>query len=413
MSSGSLTTGRQRAARSADGTSRRTRRRPLGYVGSLLRLCLRSRLLWVMVAVLALLFGAYQIKPNQHYLSEDRDYFASPNFGTKTGGDSRTLSQQTRDYLSEEKRLAAAIVASQTDEEFARLYAEYENLVSDYWTTAPGVVRDESFDSAVLFYARRDLANRIVALEHPVYYQSTSDFPLAFQLAFGLHTLSYLFLLAPLVCALCVCDGARAPGRMLRAAPVATPLEFLGAALAAVAASLVALVVVCLPACLFALVRNGMGDFSYPVVYIATGTIHYSTLGLVAVQFLALYAAISLLLSLIVMAFSLFRRSTLGFVAMGLLMGLPLVPSFSQGGVIPGTLMPLVPSSYMDFTHVTGYPTYYNGLDLMPAARCTFASGIACTLAWSAVVVLLTLAAIRIRRALRARAARQALSEGR
>lgn len=113
------------------------------------------------------------------------------------------------------------------------------------------------------------------------------------------------------------------------------------------------------------------------------------------------------------MAFSLFRRSTLGFVAMGLLMGLPLVPSFSQGGVIPGTLMPLVPSSYMDFTHVTGYPTYYNGLGLMPAARCTFASGIACTLAWSAVVVLLTLAAIRVRRALRARAARQALSEAR
>ena len=134
-----------------------------------------------------------------------------------------------------------------------------------------------------------------------------------YYLAFVVGLMPGIILLLP-VALLTSGSQRRLGGRTLFSmAPVSRASERLACTAVASVLSLACLAAALLPAALLAAIRNGIGDFAYPVVSIADGVVSSSTIGDVLAQDAALMTFASLMMvALVAMAESIRARCGLG-----------------------------------------------------------------------------------------------------
>lgn len=137
----------------------------------------------------------------------------------------------------------------------------------------------------------------LAKLDHPAAYMQTTQEPTLYRLAATMHSVPALLLLAPIFVMSFVLLESVEASSLLRQ----FPLRFCGKIICFIAVSCIASTLLVALALLFpaaiSLVRNGVGDPLYPVVFIQGNQLVEATVAKVAVSGLALYALNALCIS--------------------------------------------------------------------------------------------------------------------
>lgn len=383
------------------------------YARSLWLIAWRDVYLRLVIAVLAVVFAlpaVFALNTAVEAYSTDTYQDALDAMGGSIyvveGG---TVPGYVTSFMDERRRLIGAIMDAADDEQYSRAVAAYEEYTYQGLKEQGSLSSSGGIDLDQLLYSRTVLLNAIVDLDHPGLYQS-NEAPLAYYLAFALCQVPYPLLFLPVAVAACACSRGRAGNRMLAAVPVGRPVQCLSYTAVIYGAVVLAAFGACLPGSAVALLHNGVGDFGYPVVYVASGQIVQTTVGLLMGRYCLLYLALSLLLATLLAFCAVFSTNLVCKVVFAAVVALPFAPLYFDG-TIPGWLLPLLPTTYLDIPAIVGTPNYLCGLDISPAAGCTFRKGILCAFAWSAGVVALTVAALLVL-AVRSRVARRRAGGG-
>lgn len=231
-------------------------------------------------------------------------------------------------------------------------------------------------ESTPSLYARSELIHRLAGLEKPEVYASATEMPATYYLAFVLGLMPGIILLLP-VALLTSGSQRRLGGRTLVSmAPVSRASERLACTAVASVLSLACLAAALLPAALLAAIRNGIGDFAYPVACVTDGVVSSSTIGDVLAQDAALMTFASLMVvALVAVAESI--RAHCGLGAAFALLVCPLIPIYTSQSTRWRAVARHLPSSYISCGSVVGLPVYANGLDIRAIPGTTWELGLA------------------------------------
>lgn len=289
------------------------------------------------------------------------------------------------------RELEALTVASNApypSKEFFTAYAQYYDVEIE-------CAKLGHTESTPSLYARSELIHRLAGLENPglenpEVYASATVMPATYYLAFVLGLMPGIILLLP-VALLTSGSQRRLGGRTLVSmAPVPRASKRLACTVAAFVLSLACLAATLLPAALLAAIRNGIGDFAYPVVSITDGVVSSSTIGDVLAQDAALMTLASLMVVALVAATESIRaRCGLG-VAFALLV-CPLIPIYTSQSTRWRAVARHLPSSYISCGSVVGLPVYANGLDIRVIPGTTWELGLATLVLFAIALLAVTL----------------------
>lgn len=264
--------------------------------------------------------------------------------------------------------LTAASNAPYPSKEFFTAYAQHYDVEIE-------CAKLGHTESTPSLYARSELIHRLASLENPEVYASATEMPATYYLAFVVGLMPGIILLLP-VALLTSGSQRRLGGRTLFSmAPVSRASGRLACTAVAPVLSLACLAAALLPAALLAAIKNGIGDFAYPVVSIADGVVSSSTIGDMLAQDAALMTFASLMVvALVAMADSIRARCGLG-VAFALLV-CPLIPIYTSQSTRWRAVARHLPSSYISCGSVVGLPVYANGLDIRAIPGTTWELGL-------------------------------------
>ena len=336
-------------------------------VRALVKLTIRARWLAVVLAVMALLLALPSFLPLMNGSEALRNLLLSP------------LSTYEIEQL--------VSVDALTDEEAARMLE--------------ASMGEQSLGSEAV----RVLAQNLADGGFPTYPDTASEPGLMRVASLVTHALPHYAVLAPVLLVSAACAARWSRGSLLAHAPVSVAEGVAGTFLAAVPLSVAALVAVAAPGFLVASLRNGLGDASYPCVFVRNGAIVSGTVG----QVLADHACLLLCSVVFVGATctaALFqtRRPALGI---GAAVTVTLLPSVMQAsGLATSPSMPgvasFLPTTYLLIREIAGEATYDVGSALCLPLGASVPLGCAVLVAWAGAFLVPAVAAPALARRLRA-----------
>lgn len=339
------------------------------YAKTLGKLVVRNHALWIAAGVLAVCFCAFLLYPM-------RTGFTVETFQTALSSmrQSQIRNADAPEYVQEQVRLAASqledVIASFGTREFAANVAAYYQTESEALRAAFEQGRTNATADEVLHAeGTAQLYTHIAQLPNPVFYDSSTDFPLIYYLLYMLTGLPYFIWYIPFFIVVGTCARERQDGRLLSRAPLGQASLTLNLFLLLFIASVACVFVSWLPACLWTLFNNGLGDPSYPISFLTNGELYSLTVGEALAKWVAIFAAESALLSLIgATCLSLDVAKAAQTIA-AVFLALPFVPGYLTG-TIPQFLLKYLPSTFLDETRFVGKPG---------TAVCIIESGPGCT----------------------------------
>lgn len=220
------------------------------------------------------------------------------------------------------------------------------------------------------------LLRRLVDLGSPETYATTADEPALYRAAEIAGTAPPLLLYVPAVAvAYAVLTAGGAP-RALSQAPARRRASLLASVLLSAAASVALLAAAALPAMALQALRAGVGDPSYPVVFVQAGELVDLRLWQVLLRQLGLYALVALLAA----SLSAALRELSGTPAAGALAcvaaGLaPTLPGYLDTNFALAPVLAWLPTTYLDLAPAAGWPHCLNLEDAMPVEGYSWGRG--------------------------------------
>lgn len=287
--------------------------------------------------------------------------------------------------ISQSRALIVNILSAHEGSEYWKAVAAYENYRLELAKTQSGTTLTDDFDVNTLLEARVRLLQGIASSGDPIYFWKSTDVRALYYVPYVLANVPYFLVFLPVVAVALACCRASSQGRLLAHVPLGFAVRYSLTVFSLFATSLCSLLVVCVPGFLVALLKNGLGDISYPVVYVSSGQIVETSMGAVVAESFVLGATVCLMLSL-VMSLIVMAKSGPGCIsAFILVVGIPLIPAY-YGGAIPQQILAFLPTTYLNVPAVVGYPDYLCGLDIAPIPGCTLWWALLVLLAWSTAV---------------------------
>lgn len=255
-----------------------------GYTAAVLA---RSKPLLFALAAMALMFAVPSLYPmgtggavfSPFYYDEIvRDSLESSIVSTR--GEIPPAVLEARE---EKERLLDEIASAAGTPEYYAAVARYERYASD----TPGVggtLVYGGLDPRISHRATALLTQRISELDRPEVYASSDQAPALFYVLLCVESCPYAIVLAPMLVAAFSLVRTRSGRGLLTVAPVSPFAEFAAGVLAVLAVSAASLALVCLPGGAVSLLRNGLGDPAYPVVYVYDDTVFETTVGAVGAR---------------------------------------------------------------------------------------------------------------------------------
>lgn len=189
------------------------------------------------------------------------------------------------------------------------------------------------------------------------------------------HLLPYALFYLPVVVAMFVSTSYRARGRLLMRAPLSPFSSYLSSVLTGLAASILSIITAFLPAFMVCLAKNGLGDFSYPVLYQLGSSFVESSLGESLAQSLVLFISTSLFFTCLIEAiFALTSAPILGSALAAVLIALPMFSVYVP--IAQSIIGAFLPSTYLITWSVGGYASYVPCLDTCSIAGISFLAGV-------------------------------------
>ncbi len=256
----------------------------------------------------------------------------------------------------EVEALSAASTATYPSRAFFTAYAKYYDIEIE--SVAMGYTEPDPS-----LYARSELIHKLAELDQPDVYVSASEMPAMYYLAFALGLLPGIAILLPAAAIAFAAQSGLARRSLMQMAPAHPVHKRAACALVTAGLALVAIALTLLPSVLIALVRNGLGDASYPVVNIVDGVLWASTVGEVLARGALLVAgSAAFIIALTFAAESVGSRGGLGLALV--LLVIPLTPPYASQSNGWAAIARHLPCTYFSCGGIVGLPVYANGLDI-------------------------------------------------
>ena len=233
--------------------------------------------------------------------------------------------------------------------------------------------------SAKSLTAAYKLTSRISKLQNPCHYASMRQMPALVYLAALPGVMPYLVWFIPSLVVIAAVLSKR--GRsFIDQAPLPAPVAALAYAAASFLASCIAAAAMITPAFIATAVSSGLGDASYPTVFIQDGAVVERDCLTQALTGAALFAVLLLALSCLAsLALALTKSARASLAALAFLV-VPQAFSIYSSDAMPWySILKLLPSTYFDFRSVTGFFSYANAADISTAPGADFAHGLTVT----------------------------------
>lgn len=382
------------------------------YAAALLRSsCKDGRIL--IALIVALLFATAPAIPQSSQLAfagEDRTYYQELYTESQSDlehglYDSAPEALQTN-MEREAEALEKAVTASDDHAYYAGL-AEYTNLLIDDYDTGylSGTDRPSLEAEAALYQA-------LSTSSEPELYASSADMPALCYVSFTFaQAPSIVWLALPLLICWSLLSRTERP-RLLGCVPIRTGQKTLALIVLSLIQSIVLLVIAFVPSFVVQAVAHGVGSLDYPVVIMQNGAVLSLTVGETLARQLAQFAVGCLFVSLLVQAVKALTSSTAAALAIALMVCvIPLAPGYYDAPAgytlaqaqATGTLRDLVaylPTTYLSFAPIAGYPGSFPAVDILPIAHASFAMGMLVLLVWSGACTIVLVAARLIQKKL-------------
>lgn len=219
------------------------------------------------------------------------------------------------------------------------------------------------------------LTARIAELDHPVYYGSADKLPVLLYIASLPTTVPFIVFLLPLMGGIALAAlGYRRS--FIDQVPLANWKQLSSAGLASMLAGIMGLVLSCLPVALYLGLRNGLGDASYPVVFVHAGEVVERTCLLqVALSLVWCFLVTLTLVSFFISVFGASNSKVASLPATFVLAVFPLLTLYDEKGVPWHDVLRYLPTTYFDGKSAIGFFLYANGSDIAAAKGCTVPLG--------------------------------------
>lgn len=366
----------------------------LCYAKTLARLVVRNRVIWVCTVLIAALTCSSMVLQMQLYANEERyeDCQEQLSLYQQLSSDMPFQARQStwfKEALIEEvDLLETALTNWDTPRHFSTL--------ADYLESDARMIRRSyeegtlanDFSTVLLTEGSAQLMRGIANLDTPVLYDNTAKLPPVHYLLNTLSNLPYFIWYIPLFFIIGVCAKEREGDSLLASAPMNQACTVLNLFLVMLGLSLVVLFAEWLPACVWALFKNGPDDLAYPIAFVTNDTLYTSTIGASLLKWLASFALESALFSLAAATCLTLRVSKASQAAVAVALVIPMLPGYLTG-TAPSWLLKYLPCTYLEATRFTGPPTTFASLvDSGPG--CTFEAGVTCLAVWILTALLLS-----------------------
>lgn len=245
-----------------------------------------------------------------------------------------------------------------------------------------------------------EFTGRMAALDNPILYEDSTKEPLLFRLADMSHTIpphfSFIF---PVVIAFCIfayIEDDKLAFQMNLNDKQKASVCFITAVILCIAC----MILCTLPSSIIALVRNGIGDPNYPVVFIQGETIVSTTVLATVLKSFALWIAISIfMISIVALVFAISSHAAMGTI-LALAMGfIPYIPSYFDEKGLFYEFLRYLPTTYLDIASVAGWPNYAVLFEyLLPIPGASWGLGVAILLGFSFILCVMSLIAYQTKK---------------
>lgn len=375
--------------------------RALRYVVKLLRCHVLSPLPWV-VLVATMVIAALPLNQNmamyagmsfEERVAQDRDNLLLRH---------ESLSSPLRSTMPEalqtldEQEVAALedAVSATTTREYCRSAAERTELQKEQlkqgFLVGP---TDWELDAELRFY------HTLAQLENPQFYSSTTDMPGLMYVSFVFaRGATFVWTALPLVSMFFLLSLTRRE-KLLGAAPVPRWAADFSAWALSVLLGTLGLLVAFLPSLLIATLTHGLGDPSYPIVFTMREEVVQTTLASLLMRQAALYMMTCAFLSAVeLLICRLAGRPSVGMIVAFVVSALPTMSGYlDSSGTLDATnpLLCALPTTYLNFGSVVGYPLFFFAQQIPSIEGVTFERGVV-TLATSTLVSLAVSQVVRM-----------------
>lgn len=238
-----------------------------------------------------------------------------------------------------------------------------------------------------------DLAQR----SDPALYGTTAEEPGLYRVAEVVGTLPPMLVpLIPVVVGFLVLKNMESR-RLLFQSPCSI-ISKMGAAIIAVTMlSLAVFLVSLVPAFVINTVSHGLGDPTYPAVFIQGGAIVSTTIGGVLLNTVILVAMIALFVGLLqVTLFTVLGSAVPGAATAAALAFVPSIPQYYDKTFLLHDVAAYLPTTYLFPANVAGFPAYINAADLMPIVGANIHMGCVVLAASSSMLLIGALVVCRV-----------------
>lgn len=361
---------------------------PLCYAKALARLVARNRAVWIATGILAIAFCAFLLYPM-------RTGFIVETFQAALDSvhQSQVRNTGAPEYIQEEERLVASqledVITNFGTDKFAASVAAYYQTVDEIMEQAFDEGRTDSTADGILHgKGTARLYAQIAQLSEPVFYDRSPDFPLTYYLLYMLSELPFFVWYIPLFIIMGICARERQDGKLLSHVPIGRAGLIFSLFILIFTLSLVYVFISWVPAALWTLFNNGFGDPAYPVSFLTNGELFSLTVGRALLEWIAVFAAESALLSLIAATCLSFNISKAAQAIALVFLALPFIPGYLTG-TIPQFLLKYLPSTFLDEARFTGIPGSAVCI-IESGPGCTFETGLTTIFGWLTATVALT-----------------------
>ena len=359
---------------------------------AIVRSVTRSGLFPLALVVLAIVFAFSAVVPSQTgsfiyeapFIKENRLNILEESLAS---GAYDTAPQSIQDANARNLKL---LRITQKGDIAASLRAQAELAKSDLEEYESGTLVGDK----LMLESKLSFLTRLSAMGDPLLFASTVDEPMLYHLAGIFGSMPPLLFVAVVVATTHCVLGNLKTGKLAAQFPISPLQKQAIGFIAAVFLSVFVLFVAMLPVAVISLVRNGVGDPSYPVVMIQGGEVIEFTVASALFRSLCMYVLVALFIAaLCSLLFALTATAAPGCLFALALGFVPSIPQYFSETFLLRSVLAYLPTTYLYFAAVSGYPSYINVSDMLPVPGAGFELGLA-VLAGSAALLLAGVVAV-------------------
>lgn len=339
----------------------------MSYFKLVFKTAIREPIIWVATALLAVLLSVCSVIPYYLFGSDLLRQTVNVNYKTLSESMANGSYEDAPAQILKDVELRLQYLSSAANATISSdFYAALSQLYSlDEEASSAGSLVGSTYNEAVA--AKKYAETMSMAGELPEY-DSSIQLPAILLVSLAPSTMPQFVLSVPAIAIVFVISKITSRKKLLGSDAIPADRAILSRSAAGIAICFMSLPLSFMPTLFIAFFKNGLGDSTYPMVFLKGGSVVETTAGEAALWTIVLIAVMWLFLSVVGICITCLSRNTLvGVLGVPILALIPSAPSYYSASSPFGSLLMYVPLSYFCPWVIAGSFGSFPYVDITPA----------------------------------------------